>query len=77
VGDPFAVLNRFGFMTYLGGVYMTPNSAQPLSCRKTNRITESRFQRKLPCGMEQVRTRKVFYVEDYDPQGAGGYYGAG
>jgi hypothetical protein len=47
--DPFAVLNRFGFMTHLGGVHVTPrtrNPAQPLSSGKTNRITESRLQRK-------------------------------
>jgi hypothetical protein len=49
VDDPFAVLNRFGFMTHLGGVHVTPrtrNPAQPLSSGKTNRIIETRRQRK-------------------------------
>ena len=63
IGDPFAVLNKFGFMTYLGGVHVTPrtrNSAQPLSCGKTNRIIEIRRQRKfvpLPCNEIRLNRR--------------------
>src|SRR3954467_6582997 len=68
IGDPFAVLNRFAFITYSYNVNMTltyaRSSARSLSREKTNRIIEiaircKRFYRSLELRLRRAHGSRI------------------